>query len=189
MNTLETARLFIRNWEERDRDLFHEMNSDEAVMAFFPFRRSRQEADDLLDRVRNAIRRDGYGFCALELKATREPVGLAGLARTDVVPTMPPGEMEIGWRLALRHWGNGYATEAARELLRFGFRDLGLERVVSFAVAGNRRSTAVMERLGMLRDRTHDFDHPAVPDTRANLKPHVFYRIGRGEWEQANRKA
>lgn len=184
MKTLETARLVIRNWEERDRGLFHEINSDETVMAFFPFRRSRAEADGLFDRLREKNARNGFGFCAVELKATGEAIGFAGLNRTDVVPALPAGVMEIGWRLALRHWGNGYATEAARELLRFGFRELGLERIVSFAVADNRRSTAVMERLGMARDAAQDFDHPAVPDRR--LRRHVFYRIERAAWEQAS---
>lgn len=188
MKMLETARLVIRNWEDRDRDLFHEINSDERVMEFFPFRRSRAETDALLDRLRDDIGRNGFGFCALELKVTREAVGFAGLNRTDVVPGLP-GAMEIGWRLAFRHWGNGYATEAARELLAFGFRDLGLERVVSFAVAGNFRSTAVMERLGMIRDATHDFDHPGVPDTRPELSRHVFYRIDRSASEGAGREA
>ncbi len=182
MIPLETARLVIRNWKDVDRGLFHEINSDEAVMAFFPFRRSRQEADALLDELRGEIARSGFGFCALELKETGEAIGFAGIARTDVVPTLPAGTAEIGWRLAARHWRKGYATEAARELLRYGFEDLALDRIVSFAVNGNHRSTAVMERIGMRREPAHDFDHPRIPENHPALKRHVFYRLERDDW-------
>ena len=75
-------------------------------------------------------------------------------------------------------------TEAAREWLRFGFEELGLGEVVSFAVWNNSRSTAVMERLGMRRDPTFDFDHPNVPDTHPALKPHIVYRLSKEDWRK-----
>ena len=68
--------------------------------------------------------------------------------------------MEVGWRLARGAWGNGYATEAGRAALDFGFERAGLEEIVSFTTVANRRSRAVMERLGMARDPRDDFDHP-----------------------------
>jgi RimJ/RimL family protein N-acetyltransferase len=71
MMRLETERLIIRNWEDRDRELFHRINSDDDVMQFFPFRRSRAEADTFLDRIRAENEARGYGFSALELKGKR----------------------------------------------------------------------------------------------------------------------
>jgi ribosomal-protein-alanine N-acetyltransferase len=91
--------------------------------------------------------------------------------------------VEIEWRLARRHWGHGYATEAAREALRFGFEDVGLEEIVSFTVPQNARSQRVMERIGLIRDPSGDFDHPRVdPAAHPQLVRHVFYRLSRDAW-------
>jgi ribosomal-protein-alanine N-acetyltransferase len=84
--------------------------------------------------------------------------------------------VEIGWRLARSSWGNGYATEAARAVLSFGFEEAGLSEVVSFTTVANQRSRAVMERIGMRRDPADDFDHPGLPLGHPQ-RPHVLYRI------------
>ena len=85
--------------------------------------------------------------------------------------------MEVGWRLAFDYWGHGYATKAARLALSYGFETLALSEIVSFASAKNHRSRAVMERLGMRRNRAEDFDHPALPKGH-QLQRHVLYRLG-----------
>ena len=90
--------------------------------------------------------------------------------------------VEVGWRLARSAWGHGFASEAAREALRVGFDELGLDEVVSFTPVGNTRSRAVMERLGMAHDPADDFDHPAVP-VGDPLRRHVLYRLGRARTE------
>jgi hypothetical protein len=72
--------------------------------------------------------------------------------------------VEVGWRLAFEHWGYGYATEAARLALSYGFGILALSEVVSYTSATNHRSRAVMERLGMRRDPAEDFDYPSLPE-------------------------
>ena len=82
-------------------------------------------------------------------------------------------------------WGQGFATEAARECLRFAFESLALSEVVSFTVPRNRRSRAVMERLGMRHDAGDDFDHPRLAVGHA-LRRHVLYRVRRrGRWRGA----
>jgi len=86
-----------------------------------------------------------------------------------------PDVVEIGWRLAREHWGNGYASEAAREALRFGFEKLGLEEIVAFTAVANEPSRRVMERIGMTHDPSRDFEHPNVPD--GPLNRHVFYAV------------
>lgn len=182
MMRLETERLIIRNWEDRDRELFHRINSDDDVMQFFPFRRSRAEADAFLDRIRAENESRGYGFSALELKEAGACIGFAGLYADNVAPSRPAGAVEIGWRLAPEFWGQGYVTEAAEALLVFGFEELGLEEIISFAVWNNDRSTAVMRRIGMTLDLEADFDHPRVPDTHPQLKRHVLYSLKRQDW-------
>ncbi|MBX3576886.1 MAG: GNAT family N-acetyltransferase [Rhizobiaceae bacterium] len=182
MRPLATARLVLRNWKDRDRALFHRINSDDRVMEFFAGRRDRAAADAFLDVIRAEIARDGYGFAAVELAETGECIGFTGIVEAELDPLFPADMIEIGWRIVPEHWGKGYVTEAADRWLAFGFETLGLQEIVSFAVGANRRSTAVMERLGMRRDPASDFDHPKVPDSHPHLKRHVMYRLARQDW-------
>lgn len=189
MKEIRTERLILRNWEERDRALFHRINSDAQVMEFFGMRRSRAESDALFDKLRGNIDRDGFGFTAAEIAATGECIGFVGINRTDLAPFIPHGTMEIGWRLAPEFWGKGYVTEASEALLAYCFETLNLDEVVSFAVSNNHRSTAVMQRLGMRHDAAGDFDHPRVPDTHPELKRHVLYRLSQAEWLKRKKAA
>lgn len=186
---LRTERLTVRNWIETDRDLFHEINSDPEVMAYFPFRRSRAQSDALFDKLRSTIGETGFGFFAIALADDDRPIGFCGLARTDLEPVLPDGTVEIGWRLARRHWGKGYVTEAAAALLAHGFEKCGLQEIVSFAVRDNTRSTAVMSRIGMRPDPARDFDHPRVPASHPHLVRHVFYAITQDDWRQQQLRA
>ncbi len=182
MTPIRTGRLILRNWEERDRALFHRINTDERVMEFFPFRRDRARSDALMDRLRAGIGKRGYGFSAVEIAATGECIGFVGLHPAEIEPLVPPGSTEIGWRLAPEYWGFGYVTEAAEALLAFGFETLGLAEIISFAVWNNQRSIAVMRRIGMRADPASDFDHPDVPATHPELQRHVMYRLAREDW-------
>ena len=189
MTPLYTKRLIIRNWEDRDRDLFFLINSDDQVMEFFPFRRDRAQSDAVFDRLKAGIAERGYGFAPVEITATGECIGFVGLSDTSLEPFLPDVTVEIGWRLAPQFWGHGYVTEAAEAWLEFGFEKLGLDEVVSFAVVANRRSLAVMERVGMVADPSGDFDHPNVPDTHPALKRHALFRLSRTAWQQPKRAA
>jgi RimJ/RimL family protein N-acetyltransferase len=182
MKPMRTERLILRNWREADRDLFEFINSDDRVMEFFPMRRSRTESDELMDILSAEIETNGFGFAAIEIAATGETAGFAGLHLCKDIPGIEPGEVEIGWRLAPQFWGMGIVTEAARRWLGFGFDDLGRERIISFAVEGNDRSTAVMRGIGMHAVPEMDFDHPAIPETHLQLKRHVFYEMMADDW-------
>jgi RimJ/RimL family protein N-acetyltransferase len=86
--------------------------------------------------------------------------------------------VEIGWRIAAKHWGRGLATEGARAVAEFAFAELGLREILSFTTVENMRSRRVMERLGMTHDAEDDFDHPLVPEGHA-MRRHVLYRLRR----------
>jgi ribosomal-protein-alanine N-acetyltransferase len=86
--------------------------------------------------------------------------------------------VEIGWRLATACWGHGYATEAARAALAFGFNALGLDEIVALTAPDNLRSRRVMERIGMTRNPADDFDHPVIPEGHP-LRRCILYRIAR----------
>ena len=187
MIILETERLLIRSWLASDRDLFREINSDPKVMEFFPFRRSHAEADGFLVKLNDMITEGGLGFYALELKESGEPIGFCGLSLANMPEIFPIQTVEIGWRLATRFWGHGYVTEAALALVDYAFGKKDIKALVSFAVAENSRSTAVMARIGMHPVPSMDFDHPRVPDSHPQLKRHVVYALTQQEWQMRQR--
>jgi RimJ/RimL family protein N-acetyltransferase len=182
MMQIETERLILRNWEDRDREVFYELNSDEKVMEFFPFRRTRAETDERMDLTRASIEDIGFGFYAVELKATGECLGMCGIAQLEMEPQFPQGTFEAGWRFAERHWGKGYATESAKAAIADGFLEHGLSDFVAIAVNTNHRSLAVMQRIGMVRDPDGDFDHPGVPEDQPALIRHATCRLSRNQW-------
>lgn len=175
----ETERLVLRQWRRADRAPFAALNADPRVMEFFPAPLGRSASDALADRLEGLIAARGWGFWAVELKGSGEFVGFVGLHEPP--PDLPASPcVEIGWRLAHRAWRKGFATEGARAALRVGFEILGLSEIVSFTTVLNRRSRAVMERLGMVED-PEPFEHPALP-AGSRLRTHCTYRISRGRW-------
>jgi RimJ/RimL family protein N-acetyltransferase len=170
---VETKRLRLRQWQAADREPFAALNADPRVMEFFPSLLTRSDSDALADRCQSLIEERGWGFWAAELKSTCTFIGFVGLHTPAAELPFSPC-VEIGWRLAFQHWGQGLATEAATQALHIGFDALGLQEIVSLTVPDNRRSRAVMERLGMRGAGT--FEHPHVPKG-SSLRLHCLYRL------------
>ena len=175
-----TERLLLRPWRETDFAPFHGINGDPVAMEYFPGVLSRDESDALATRVKAHFDEHGFGFWAVELPGEAEFIGMVGIAHVWFDAHFTPA-VEIGWRLDRRYWGRGFASEAARGALGYAFGPLGLSEVVAFTVPANRRSRAVMERIGMRRDPADDFEHPALLPGHA-LRPHVLYRIRAEDW-------
>jgi len=175
---VETPRLVLRQWRSADRQPFAALNGDPSVTEYLlPLTES--ESDALAGRLAAGIDEHGWGFWAVEAPGVAPFIGFVGIKPLQPVLPFAPG-VEIGWRLARQHWGRGYASEAAQAALKVGFEQLRLDEIVAFTVTGNRRSRAVMERLGMKADPAL-FDHPAVPEGNP-LRRHVLYRIRREDW-------
>lgn len=179
---VDTPRLRLRQWRAADRAPFAALNADPAVMEFFLSPLSRESSDASIDAWQSQLDSRGWSNWALELKASGELLGFTGLSiPRRVLPFSPC--VEVGWRLARKHWGQGYATEAARAALEVGFARLDLREIVSFTTVGNVRWRAVMERIGM-RDARQDFEYPGFPEGHP-LRRHCLYRIARDEWAQS----
>lgn len=179
---LETDRLYLRQWREKDLPLFAKLNADPEVMKYFPSPLSLAETHSFAEKCRALISAKGWGFWALELKGSGEFIGFTGLnAPKPSLPCSPC--VEVGWRLRRDAWGNGYATEAATESLKFAFEDLSLDDVVSFTTVANARSRAVMARLGFT-NTDQNFRHPDIPQDHS-LAEHVLYKITRSQWQAA----
>lgn len=174
---IETERLILRSWRDADRAPFHAMSRDPRVMATLGPVMTRDESDALVDRVVARQEAHGHTFWAVERRDDGMFLGWCGLVRAG--PDLPiAGELEVGWRLAADHWGQGYAQEGARASLAWGWAHSDAARIVAITSAINDASRKVMERIGMTRIAGGDFDHPNVPEGSA-LKRHVLYAIER----------
>jgi RimJ/RimL family protein N-acetyltransferase len=171
---LETERLVGEPAAAEHRDVAVELFGDPRVAAWiWPAGRdgpgpvgprTPEQAEEILRRLVANWRVQGFGWWYLRDRASGGYVGDVALQRADV-----EGEavVEIGWMLLPAHWGRGYATEAARAALTYGFETAGLEEIVSFTMVENTASRRMMERIGMAYDRDIE---------RAGL-PHALYRL------------
>lgn len=180
LRTLSGKRVCLRRWREADREAFAAMNADPRVMEFFRSTLSRAESDAMVDYIEKHFSENHFGLWAVEVPDVAPFIGFAGLNWARFAAHFTPC-VEIGWRLACNYWGHGYTTEAARLALNHGFGTLALSEIVSFTSTANRRSRAVMERLGMRRDAADDFDHPSMPEGHP-LRRHVLYRLDSGSY-------
>ena len=171
---LATARVWLRRWRAEDRDAFAALNADPEVMRHFPALLTRAESDALIARFEAHFALHGYGIWALEIPGVAPFAGFVGLKHVDFDAAFAPA-VEIGWRLRRDLWGLGYASEAAEAVLAHAFDYCALDEIVSFTTRDNRRSRAVMERIGLIHDAAGDFEHPRLPP-RHRQRPHVLYR-------------
>jgi RimJ/RimL family protein N-acetyltransferase len=178
---LRTERLVLRDWRDGDREPFAALNADPRVMEHFPARLTRMESDAMVDRIVGDLRRQGWGLWAVTHRDEDRFLGFTGLLEVTFEAPFTPA-IEIGWRYAAEAWGHGFATEAARAALGYAFSTLALDEIVSMTAQSNVRSQRVMERLGMKRDPTDDFDHPLIV-VGHRLRRHVLYRLTRRAWE------
>ena len=103
-------------------------------------------------------------------------MGIVGIAWIEI-PTLPtPKCLEIGWRFGKAFWGNGYATEAAKEVLRYAIEELGVNELYSITSIHNLPSINVMKKIGLRERHELNFLHPRVEEG-SPLRPHVVYSL------------
>ncbi|HEU0154939.1 MAG TPA: GNAT family N-acetyltransferase [Stellaceae bacterium] len=178
MVSLRTARLLLRPWEDDDVAAFIELSADPAVVEFLSPLSGPGEAEAWVGRARDHWRAHGFGQWVVEIPGEARFIGVVGLRRIAYEAHFTPA-VEVAWRLARAHWGRGFAVEAARAALDYGFGGLGLDEIVAVTTPSNLRSRRVMERLGMSRLTEDDFDHPDAPE--GPLKRCMLYRLKRAE--------
>ena len=180
---IETAHLILRPWRDSDRPAFAEQNADPLVMRFLTGVLTREESDAYVDRAEKHQAETGFCKWAVEAPGIAPFIGAVGLSHVKFDASFTPA-VEVGWRLAVAAWGQGYATEAANAALEFGFAQAGLDEIVSFTATSNSRSIAVMRRIGMHSDASEYFDHPLI-DRDHRLCRHVLYRLRADEYRGA----
>jgi len=181
--TLKTKRLILRQWKLSDFETFAILNADPEVMKYFPQTLSKQESDELAEKIQTFIAVNGWGLWVVELKSTGKFIGMVGLNKPKA--ELPPSPcVEIGWRLAKKYWSKRYATEAGKECIKFSFENLNLGEVVAFTTLNNVDSQAVMKRLGMT-NTYRNFMHPHIEKSNP-LCEHVLYSITKQQWKKLN---
>ncbi|QDV48167.1 GNAT family N-acetyltransferase [Gimesia fumaroli] len=176
---METSRLILRKWRESDLDPFAKLNADPEVMRYMPATLSYEQSAQMVERIKTHFDEYGFGLWAVELKQDAQFAGFIGLSVPQFTAYFTPC-IEIGWRLAVPFWNQGYASEGAQAALEFGFTECCLNEVVSFTVPANKASRRVMEKIGMTY--IDNFDHPTLADGDP-LKRHVLYRICKTDWD------
>ena len=142
--TIETERLLLRPKTLDDLDAMHAVHSDPEVAAWLGGALDREQTRERLIRHMAHQREHGFSVWAIIERSSGEVVGHGGLQHLDGGP-----EIEVGWALRSDRWGRGYATEAGRASLAYGFDTLGLDEIVAVTLPQNVRSRRVMEKLGM----------------------------------------
>ena len=150
MVEINTERLIMRGWQESDLAPWAAMNADPQVRQYVGPLLTFGQASAVVLNFQDDLDRHGFGFWALEVRASGEFIGFTGLNTLD--EEMPLTGTEVGWRLARRVWGHGYATEAALAALRHGFDTIGLPEILAVTMTRNLRSQRVMRRIGMTTD-------------------------------------
>lgn len=181
MIAVKTKRLVLRQWCAEDRPQFAAMNADLQVMKYFPSTLTSVQSDALVDRFSDDIESTGWGFWAVERTDTNEFIGFTGINYSaDGLPFAPC--VDIGWRLAPKHWGLGLASEGARGAMAYAFEQANLNQLISMTPVNNRPSERVMQKLGMLK-QTANFMHPKLAVDHP-LREHVLYSITHRQWRR-----
>ncbi len=177
LKPVQTQRLILRQWRDDDLKGFIELCGDTEVMRFFPTTLTAEQSAKALQQCRAHIDRQGYGPWAVERRDTDEFIGMVGLFDIESGFDFAPC-VEVLWRLQRSTWGRGYATEAAKAAISFGFEQAGLNRIIAMTAVVNTPSEAVMRKLSM--QKVGQFQHPKLGADHS-LSEHVLYQIERDD--------
>ena len=173
-----TKRLALSEITSADGNELHELDADPRVMRYIGSGHisTREQIDAAMRRLPRAYALfPGLGTW----RATRRDNGdFVGWFALKYIPGT--AEIEVGYRLRHAAWGRGYATEGARELVRYGFDDLGLHRIIGVTHPANVASQRVLEKIGLERQGERAFSHPAY----AAEGPMAWFERDAEEWKR-----
>ncbi len=180
MTTLETDRLLLRPFQRADAPALHELLSDPAVLGTLmdvdgPL--TLADAESMIAGWQAAVKRGESLVFAVARRASETLVGYIDI---ELHPEHQRGE--IAFWIGRPYWWQGYASEAARRLVRYAFAHLELNRVYAYCLTRNHASARVLEKAGLLYEGTHR--QAAFKD--GLFEDVAFYGVTRAEFEQHN---
>jgi len=177
---LTTARLVLRQIAAEDLDAHMALLNTPAVMQYLGGVQPREVIAAKHEASRAGFASAGHGFMIMEERDTGAMVGHCGLRRVAHPFAPNPEDFEIGWLVREDRWRRGYALEAMRAVIDWGFGTFRAPRIVALTVASNVGSWRLMEKLGMARRPDLDFNDPAMPPEH---NPTIQYAITLAQWE------
>lgn len=174
-DTIETERLFLRRFTLDDLDLLDRLGQDPRVMAYLGGVKDRAATETMLrGRILEYYdQHPGLGIWATNERDTGRCVGFHVLNHIQ-----GEADIQVGYALFPEAWGQGYATEMARALLRYGFTALDLPQIVAITNLGNVASQRVLLKAGMRRNGERLLTHPAYADQG----PMAWFEADRADW-------
>jgi RimJ/RimL family protein N-acetyltransferase len=149
---IETSRLWLRPYTEDDIEDAIGVLGDAETMSFYPRSYSPEEVANIVRASMATYQSHGFGRFAVIAREAGCYIGECGITLQDIEGVK---EHEVGYRFAKRHWGQGYAREAAAAVVRYGFETLGLSRLCSYMASGHHQSRRVAEKLGMRLEKQY----------------------------------
>ena len=181
---ITTERLILREFGEDDWRAVLDYQRDPLYLRYYPWEdRSEADARAFVEMFRQwqwELPRRRFQL-AITLREGGRLIGNCGIRRK----LDNDWEADIGYELSPQFWGHGYATEAARAMVDFGFRELGLQRISSWCIADNVASARLLERLGFLKEgklRSNEFFKGRWWDT-------LLYALLADEWQPVSKSA
>jgi RimJ/RimL family protein N-acetyltransferase len=174
---LTTERLVLRQIGEDDLDPHMTLLNTPTVMRYLGGVQPRAVIAAKHAAARASFAAEGFGFMIMEERATGAMVGHCGLRRVAHPQAPNPDDFEIGWLVREDRWRKGYACEAMRAVVDWGFTAFAAPQIVALTAPSNVGSWRLMEKLGMARRKDLDFIDPADPE------PIIQYAITRRQWE------
>ncbi|HFB99518.1 MAG TPA: N-acetyltransferase [Phaeodactylibacter sp.] len=167
----QTNRLGIRNWQKSDFSTFIKMGQDQRVMEYFPWLLSESQSIDFIKRMQVHFEKKGYAYLPIILLENQEFMGMVGLLDQNYDNHLGMFT-DIGWRLKPSAWGKGYATEAAKAWLKYGFEKLKLKEIYSVVPVINTKSQNVMHKIGL--KKIEKFGHPKIDKNHPTRMCYLF---------------
>ena len=144
--TIETLRLRLRPWTPDDAETWFNILQEDGILRYFPNPHppARAKADAYIAHHLTHWQERGYGHWAVVTRDDDRVVGWNGL---EYLPDLD--ETEVAYLLSKRVWGRGYATEATRLTVQFGFETIGLQKIIGLVHPDNIASISVLEKCGL----------------------------------------
>jgi ribosomal-protein-alanine N-acetyltransferase len=157
---IETERLYLRKINRQDIDDLFEMDSDPEVHKFIENNpvSSKEQIAEVVDMLNRQYEENGIARWAVVEKQSLECIGWAGLKYFRETVNNHKGFYELGYRFKQKHWGKGYATEASKAIIEFGFKNLGIDSIFAITHPGNKNSIKVLEKSGFELIEQFDYD-------------------------------
>lgn len=150
MVILKTDRFYLRQFREEDINSLHSIFSDTETMKYYPAPFSFDKTYNWIKRNQERYLEDGYGLWGICLNETNELIGDCGLVTQKVDGRT---EVEIGYHINKKYWSKGFGSEAAKACKKYGFYQLGLNKLISIIDPSNIPSIRVAEKIGFVKEK------------------------------------